>query len=142
MSARLHTALSDTPLDVAAAHRFVADPAAGATVVFTGVVRNHADGRPVLRLDYEAYAEQVRAVLADVAAAAAAKWPDVLAVYVAHRTGTLEVGEPAVVVAVSAPHRQEAFEAGRYTIDEVKAHAPIWKREHWADGGAHWPGTD
>jgi molybdopterin synthase catalytic subunit len=141
MPARLHTRLTDTALSVDDAHAFVADPAAGATVVFTGVVRNHADGRPVVGLDYEAYEEQAIAALAALAALIAQKWPEARAVWMEHRVGSLGVGEPSVVVAVSAPHRAEAFDAARYGIDELKATVPIWKKEHWAGGGGHWPGS-
>ena len=139
---RLHTRLTEEPLSVADAHAFVADPAAGASVVFTGQVRNHADGRPVTGLDYEAYEEQAGAQLAALATAVAEKWPQTLAIWMEHRVGSLAVGEPSVVVAVSSAHRGGAFEAARHGIDELKATVAIWKQEHWADGTAHWPGTD
>ncbi len=142
MPARVHTRLSDAALSVDDAHVFVADRAAGATVTFTGVVRDHAEGRAVARLDYEAYAEAAEKAMADLAAEVAERWPALLAVWMEHRVGRLEIGDAAVVVAVSAPHRDTAFEAGRYAIDTLKATVPIWKHEHWADGGAHWPGTD
>jgi molybdopterin synthase catalytic subunit len=142
MAARLHTRLMDLPLSVNDAHAFVADPAAGATVVFTGNVRNHSDGRAVAGLEYEAYAERARRQLAALAEHVAQKWPEALAVWMEHRVGNLRIGECSVVVAVSAPHRAEAFEAARYGIDELKATIAIWKRERWADGSCHWPGTD
>ena len=78
--------------------------------------------------------------MADLAREVADRWP-VCAVWMEHRVGSLAVGDDAVIVAVSAPHRDEAFEAGRYGIDTLKAEVPIWKREHWAAGGTHWPGT-
>ena len=142
MPARLHARLSATRLSVDAAHAFVADPRAGATVVFTGVVRDHADGRAVARLTYEAYQEAAQGGLEELAATTATKWPDLTAVWLEHRVGDLDIGHAAVVVAVSAPHRAEAFEAGRFAIDTLKATVPIWKQEHWADGGTHWPGSD
>ncbi|MGH8884267.1 MAG: molybdenum cofactor biosynthesis protein MoaE [Egibacteraceae bacterium] len=152
MAARLHTRLIDAPLSVADAHAFVADPAAGATVVFTGNVRNHSVGgcggtppvpvRAVAGLEYEAYAGQADRQLVVLAEQVARKWPEALAVWMEHRVGSLRIGECSVVVAVSAPHRAEAFEAARYGIDELKATVAIWKREQWADGSAHWPGTD
>ncbi|MGH8900513.1 MAG: molybdenum cofactor biosynthesis protein MoaE [Egibacteraceae bacterium] len=153
MAARLHTRLVDAPLSVGDAHTFVADPAAGATVVFTGNVRNHSVGgyggtppipiaRAVVGLEYEAYAEQASRQLVALAEQVTRKWPEVLAVWMEHRVGSLGVGEPSVVVAVSTPHRAEAFESARYAIDELKATVAIWKREQWADGTAHWPGTD
>lgn len=140
--ARLHTNLTDQPLSVGAAHDFCADPAAGAVVVFTGTVRDHAEGRSVAGLEYEAYEERANAQLAELAASVAARWPaDVTAVWLEHRVGALAVGEPSVVVGVSAAHRPAAFAAARAGIDELKATVAIWKRETFTDGDAHWPGT-
>lgn len=155
---RWHVAISDESLSVDAAHAFVTHPSAGATVVFTGVVRDHSlddgavddgsgGGRPgltraVTGLDYEAYTEVAERRMADLAREAARRWPSLCAGWLVHRVGSLAVGEPAVVVAVSSPHRHTAFEAGRYLIDTLKETVPIWKKEHWADGGHHWPGTD
>lgn len=129
--------VSSEPLDAGSHHGFVADPAAGCSIVFTGTVRNHAPGRDgVTLLEYEAYAGVVESKMAEVVAEARTRWP-IYRVAVSHRTGSLQVGEPAVVVAVSAAHRSECFEAARYLIDEIKARAPIWKKEHWP-GGAEW----
>jgi molybdopterin synthase catalytic subunit len=139
---RLHTHLTDQPLSVGAAHNFAEDPAAGAICLFTGTVRRVTDGRAVAGLTYEAYDEQAEAQLAALAAEVAERWPQVEAVWMEHRVGDLAIGEPAVVVAVSAGHRDQAFEAARYGIDTLKATVAIWKREAWVDGGAHWPGTD
>ena len=126
------------PLPVVAAGSFVERPDCGATVVFTGVVRDHSDGRPRVRsLEYEAYEEEVTPRLAAIAAEARRRWPDIGRLALLHRTGLLAVGEPSVVVAASAPHRHEAFEAARFCIDTLKATAPIWKREAWA-GGEDW----
>lgn len=141
MPARLHTDLTDEPLSVEAAYAFVADPAAGAIVVFTGTTREESEGRAVTALTYEAYAERAWRQLATLAADVAERWPATCAVWLEHRVGTLAVGEPAVVVAVSAAHRVEAFEAARHGIDTLKAEVAIWKQEHWADGGAHFPGS-
>lgn len=141
VDARLHSRLTNEPLSLDAAWSFVADPAAGGIVVFTGTVRDKAEGRAVSGLTYEAWQQRAETQLADLAHEVAARYP-VRAVWLEHRTGALAIGEPAVVVAVSAAHRDEAFEAGRYSIDALKADVAIWKREHWADGDAHWPGTD
>lgn len=141
MGARLHTALRDAPLSVDAAYAFATDPAAGAVVVFTGTVRDHSEGRDVTGLTYEAFGERAEPQLAALAAAVAEKWPTARAVWMEHRVGALAVTEPAVVVAVSADHRPEAFEAARYGIDTLKATVAIWKQEHWVEGGAHWPGV-
>ena len=126
------------PLPLAEVTAFVARPDCGATVVFTGTVRDHAEGRPdVVSLEYEAYEEEVVPRLAAIAAAARTRWPEVGRLALLHRTGLLGLGEPSVVVAASAPHRAEAFEAARFCIDTLKASAPIWKRETWA-GGEDW----
>lgn len=140
-AARLHTSLTDQPLSVDAASAFCADPAAGAVVVFTGVVRAETDGREVTALSYEAYRERAERQLAELAEEVAGRWP-ALAVWMEHRVGTLAIGEPSVVVAVSTGHRGEAFDAVEYGIDTLKATVAIWKQEHWADGEQHWPGTD
>ncbi|MPZ87750.1 MAG: molybdenum cofactor biosynthesis protein MoaE [Nitriliruptorales bacterium] len=141
MSARLHTRLTDQPLSLDGAWSFCSDPAAGAVVVFSGTVRGETDGRPVSGLEYEAYAEQAERQLAALAAEVAQRWP-ARAVWMEHRVGSLAIGEPSVVVAVSTGHRQEAFAAARHGIDALKATVAIWKKEHWADGATHWSGTD
>lgn len=138
---RTHTAISDEPLSFDEAGSWVADPAAGATVVFTGVVRDHAEGRAVAGLTYEAYRERAEVQLAELAARALARWPELRALWVVHRIGSLAIGEPAVVVAASSPHRAEAFAAAQWVIDTLKDEVAIWKQEHWSDGGAHWPGS-
>lgn len=101
------------------------------------MVRDHAPGRSdVSSLEYEAYAGVVEATIEGIVAEARAVW-SIISVAVSHRTGLLTVGEPAVVVAVSAAHRDDAFPAARFLIDEVKARAPIWKKERWS-GGEEW----
>ena len=131
-------ALSDEPLPVADAYEWAVRPGCGAVVLFSGTVRDHAEGRPgVSQLEYEAYEEQVVPKLADIAAECRGRWPDVGRVALLHRVGPLEVGESSVVVVASAPHRPEAFEAARFGIDTLKATVPIWKRETW-EGGVDW----
>ncbi len=106
-------------------------------MVFTGTARDHSDGKTeVSHLEYDAYEEHVESSLRVIAGEAVERWP-VLAVVVEHRVGTVAVGEPSVVVAVSSAHRGDAFDAARYVIEELKRRAPIWKREHWP-GGAEW----
>lgn len=126
------------PLPVDEAIRWATLDACGATVAFTGTVRDHSAGREgVSSLTYEAWEEQVEPVMGSVAAEARTRWPDIGRVVVLHRTGDLGLGEAAVLVVASAPHRGEAFEAARFLIDETKARAPIWKKETWA-GGHDW----
>ena len=131
-------ALSADPLPVGAATDWVVLPRCGAVAVFVGTARDHAGDRTgVDALTYEAYEEQAVPRLAAVADEVRARWPEVGRVALLHRTGTLAVGEAAVVVAVSTPHRGAAFEAARFAIDAVKASVPIWKKESWA-GGSDW----
>jgi molybdopterin synthase catalytic subunit len=131
-------ALLDHPLPVAEASAWVVRPDCGATVTFTGTARDHAPGRPgVHRLEYEAYEGPAEARLGELVAEIRRRWPTLGRLALLHRTGTLEIGEAAVVVAASSPHRGEAFEAARFAIDELKRSVPIWKREAW-DGGESW----
>jgi molybdopterin synthase catalytic subunit len=142
MSARVHTSIGPAPLEIGPAYAFLSDPAAGAVVLFTGTVRNHADGRDVEGLTYEVFAQEAADRLVALAEEVTATWASVKAVWMTHRSGSLDVGEPSVVVGVSAEHRAEAFAAARYGIDTLKETVPIWKQEHWVDGSSHWPGTD
>ena len=131
--------LRDVPLSVDECLTAVRRAAAGAVVVFTGDVRDEDHGRPVVELEYTAHPSAAD----DLAAAAhrvCAAHPDVTAVAAVHRVGRLSVGDVAVVVAVSAPHRGEAFAAARALIDDLKATVPIWKRQVFADGGVEWVG--
>jgi molybdopterin synthase catalytic subunit len=129
--------LSDTPIDVAALRVAIEDPAAGACVTFEGWVRNHNAKRAVTRLDYQAYGalaeDEGEAILADAVATFSLR-----AARCVHRTGALAIGDMAVWVGVSADHRDAAFAACRWIIDEVKRRVPIWKNEHYADGESGW----
>ncbi|MEO6126435.1 MAG: molybdenum cofactor biosynthesis protein MoaE [Ilumatobacteraceae bacterium] len=125
-------------LPVAAAYEWAVRPGCGAVVLFSGTVRDHAEGRDgVQYLTYEAYDEQAVAKMSDIVNEIRTRWPSTGAVAMLHRTGRIEIGESTVVVVVSSPHRAEAFEAGRYGIDALKASVPIWKHEVW-DGGSDW----
>lgn len=125
----------DGPSPVAEALAWAVKPGCGVLVTFWGTVRDHSEGRAgVVSLEYEAYLEQVIPRLAAVASAAQSRWPVVGRNVLLHRVGRLRLGEVSVVVAVSTPHRAEAFEAARFCIDAVKASVPIWKRETWAKG--------
>jgi molybdopterin synthase catalytic subunit len=131
-------ALAPAHLPVAAVSAWVVRPDCGATVTFTGTARDHAPGRPgVHRLEYEAYEEPATARLHALLAELRVRWPSLGRVALLHRVGVVELEDAAVVVAVSAPHRAEAFEAARFAIDELKRSVPIWKREAWA-GGESW----
>lgn len=125
------------PLDPDALKRALVDARAGAFVAFEGWVRDHNEGRPVRSLDYEAYAALAEAEGDRILAEAKQKFP-VLAAACIHRVGHLRLGDLAVWVGVSAAHRDAAFAACRYIIDETKARVPIWKKEHYADGASQW----
>jgi molybdopterin synthase catalytic subunit len=116
---------------------FVADPAAGATCVFAGTVRNRSEAGDVSGLVYEAWDELAERRLREVAGEMRSTW-SVRRVALLHRTGALDVGETSVIVACSAPHRAEAFEACRHGIERLKQDVPIWKKEALATGDAHW----
>jgi molybdopterin synthase catalytic subunit len=112
----------------------VDDPGAGGIVIFSGVVRNETGGRPVKFLEYEAHVAMAEAKLREIGAAIHARWPEVKRVAMLHRVGRLEIGESSVLIAVSAAHRGDAFEACRYAIDTLKRVVPVWKKEHFEDG--------
>jgi molybdopterin synthase catalytic subunit len=115
----------------------VADPAAGAVVLFSGTVRDHSDAGGVTGLDYESWDERALSEMQAIGEQLFERWP-IRRAALWHRTGRLAVGEISVIVAVSAPHRDEAFAAGRHGIERIKHDVPIWKKERLADGDAHW----
>ncbi|MBC7923903.1 MAG: molybdenum cofactor biosynthesis protein MoaE [Ferruginibacter sp.] len=125
--------LTDQPIAVADVIAAVQSDRAGAVDVFIGVVRNRSQSKNVVRLEYEAYEAMALRKLRELAAEAKMRWP-VEEVAIVHRKGVLQVGEVAVVVAVSTPHRKEAFEACQYLIDTLKEVVPIWKKEVYEDG--------
>ncbi len=117
----------------------VADPGSGATATFLGTTRATNRGRKVLKLEYEAYEDMAVAELEKIGDEARERW-GLTGVAIVHRVGEVPLGESSVVIAVSSPHRTEAFEAGRYCIDRLKLVAPIWKKEHF-EGGEVWIGS-
>jgi molybdopterin synthase catalytic subunit len=130
------------PIDVREIEAVVRGDARGALVTFCGIVRERADdGRQVSGLTYEAHSEMALAEFAAIAAEAVTLFGD-CAVAVAHRTGDLQIGETAVAVAAASVHRSVAFDVCRYAIDQLKARAPIWKKERYVDGGAAWKTND
>ena len=121
------------PLSLSEVVEAVSRVSQGGLVTFTGVVRDHSRGKQVTKLEYEAYAPMAEKKLAEIAQEARAQWPGT-DVAVTHRVGTLQPGELAVAIAVSAPHRKEAFRACEFVIDRLKEVVPIWKKEFTADG--------
>jgi molybdopterin synthase catalytic subunit len=132
----MHIEVTAEPLDPQRAVELVRRDDAGAVVVFLGVVRDHNLGRRVLYLEYDAYPEMARRVMRELAEEAMGRWP-IVDVAVLHRIGHLEVGETSLLVAVSSPHRAEAFEAAHWLVDRLKERAPIWKKEVF-EGGEEW----
>ena len=126
-------------LDATAAIAFVTDGAAGGIAVFLGTTRSERspDGRDLVALDYEAYEEMALKQMRDLAAAARSRWP-VTKLALLHRTGRVAISQPSVVIAVSTPHRADAFEACRFLIDELKKSVAIWKKEIWSAGPGTW----
>jgi MoaE-MoaD fusion protein len=122
------------PLSPDAIAAEVDDPGAGGIVIFSGVVRNETGGRPVKFLEYEAHAAMAEAKMREIGESLRARWSGVKAVVMLHRIGRLEIGEASVLIAVSAAHRGDAFEACRYAIDTLKRTVPVWKKEHFEDG--------
>ena len=131
--------IRDTPLSLDEVLAAVGDHAAGGTTIFVGTVREQDHGKPVSRLSYSAH-PSAEAELRQVAEKVAADFP-VTALAAVHRVGDLELGDTAVIVAVAAPHRDEAFRASRRLIDDLKAHVPIWKHQSFADGETEWVGV-
>ena len=121
------------PIELAGLHE--ADPRDGASCVFLGVVRNENKGRVVVSLEYEAYEDMALALMEQIAAETRERFPSITRLVMIHRLGHLQIGDASVAVAVSSPHRAVAFEACRHAIDTLKAKVPIWKKEHYADGG-------
>jgi molybdopterin synthase catalytic subunit len=136
--ARDWVALTDVALPLDAAAQWATVAGAGAVVTFTGVVRDHAEGRPgVVAMTYEAYEGPAVRALNEIAAEIRRRWPDVERIALLHRVGELQLSEASVVIVVSAAHRGVAFAAAEFAIDTLKESVPIWKREHWA-GGSDW----
>ena len=128
--------LTERPIDVELLIERVESDARGGVALFLGTVRNHHGGREVERLEYSAYGPMAEAECARIASEAERTWG--AAVALEHRTGALGIGDISVAVAAAAPHRDEAFAACRYVIEEMKRRVPIWKREYYADGTVAW----
>lgn len=121
------------PIDILQVTEKVMTPKAGAVTTFTGTVREFTKGKQTLYLVYEAYKEMAEKKLAQIGEEIQKQWPDAL-VAITHRVGRLEIGDIAVVIAVSTPHRKDAYLANEYAIERIKEIVPIWKKEHWEDG--------
>jgi molybdopterin synthase catalytic subunit len=135
--------LVHSPIDAAAVLAQVASHDAGAVILFLGTTREFTQGRRTASLDYECYPEMAEKKLAELEAEARSRWP-LTGCSIVHRLGHLALGEASIAIAVSSPHRHDAFAAGQWLIDTIKEVVPIWKQENWADGTSQWvhPGLD
>ena len=136
-TSRPRIGLTDGPIDVAAVQRSVAGAGRGAVLLFLGTVRDHHRGRAVDRLTYSAYRPMAADTLERIAAELEAQ-AEHLRIAIVHRLGEVPVGEASVVIATASPHRAAAYDASREALERLKREVPIWKREHYADGGALW----
>ena len=133
----MHTRMTSERIDPAAVLALVGSPADGAAILFVGTVREQNDNRAVSGMRYDAFVEMADPVLREIAAEAAERaGSDRVAVV--HRTGELEIGDVSVAIAVSSPHREQAFDAARHVIEQIKQRLPVWKHEHYVDGDAQW----
>ncbi|MBD1850042.1 molybdenum cofactor biosynthesis protein MoaE [Leptolyngbya sp. FACHB-711] len=131
-------AITYASLSLEEVYRLADDPANGAVVLMSGMVRDNTEGRAVVALEYQAYEPMAIEIFKQIAHQIRQSWTDVTHVVIHHRVGRLTIGEISVLVAVGCPHRTEAFEACKYAIDTLKHNAPIWKKEHWEDGSTSW----
>jgi len=128
--------ITEQPIDVDTLLDYVSDQSSGATVLFTGTIRDHNEQDKISKLHYEAYQEMAEKILQEIENEVHTKWK--INKFIAiHRTGTLKIGEVSVAVAVSSEHRKEAFEVCKFAIDSIKEKAPIWKKE-FSESGAEW----
>src|SRR5438876_12443403 len=142
MNVRSMIRLSSSEIDYTALTEEVRRPGCGAVVAFLGTVRDLTDGRVTTALDYEAHPTMTEKKMAEIERETRDRWP-IGEILMVHRLGRLKVGQVSVAVAVSCPHRDEAFAACHYAIDRLKKIVPIWKKENWADGTTEWvhPGS-
>jgi molybdopterin synthase catalytic subunit len=131
--------VTNQPIDLNELVRYVTDAEAGAIVPFIGTTRNNNEGRKVIALDYDGYPEMAEKELARIGAEAKNKWP-ICKMAIVHRLGPVQIGEASVIIVVSSAHRDAAFAASRFAIEEIKKTVPIWKKEVF-EGGEVWIGT-
>jgi molybdopterin synthase catalytic subunit len=133
-----HLIITEEPLSADLLIQKVSNPSAGAVLTFVGTVREFTRGRRTVHLEYEAYAPMAIKKMRQITEEIKTRWPEAR-VAMAHRVGRLDIEEISVIIAVATPHRDEAFAAGRYAIERLKAIVPIWKKEKWEDG-SEWIG--
>lgn len=138
MAGKIHVAITDELIDIAAAHSFVADPAHGAVNSFVGAVRNKNLGRDVVGVSYDVFEPLAEKVLQGLCEKVRDEHDGKINIYLSHFKGRLDVGGISVAIVVSTPHRAESFTACRALIENLKRNAPIWKQEHYTDGDSEW----
>ncbi|MCE9508694.1 MAG: molybdenum cofactor biosynthesis protein MoaE [Alphaproteobacteria bacterium] len=138
MPGKIQVSITNQPIDIAAAHAFVADPAHGAVNSFIGAVRQTNLGKDVVGVSYDVFEVLASTVLQQLCEKVAAQYAGKINISLTHFKGRLDVGGISVVIAVSTPHRAESFAACRTLIEELKHQAPIWKQEHYTDGDSEW----
>ncbi len=126
------------PLDINQVYQLADNSANGAVVIMSGTVREQTEGKAVTYLEYQAYEPMAVKIFEQISDRISQTWQDTTSVIIHHRVGKLKIQEISVLVAVGCPHRREAFEACQYAIDTLKHNAPIWKKEHFADGATSW----
>jgi len=129
--------IQSKPIDTLALTNAVGDQDAGAVVLFVGTTRRMTDGRETVKLEYDGYQPMAEAELKKLREQAMERWP-LKGCGIVHRIGVVENGQASVAVAVSSPHRVQAFEAAQWIMDTLKKNVPIWKREQWTDGSTEW----
>ena len=135
---QIHCTVSDKKIDASAVLEFAKDYGHGAQTTFFGAVRARNAGRNVIAVAYDAFEPLAEQILREIADEAREKWGHDLKIYIAHRTGNLAVGEVSVAIGVSSKHRDEAYQASRYVIEQIKLRAPIWKKEIYDNGETEW----
>jgi molybdopterin synthase catalytic subunit len=138
MPGKIQVSITDQPIDIAASHAFVADPAHGAVNSFVGAVRQTNLGRDVVGVSYDVFEALASTVLRQLCEKVCGQYGGKINISLSHFKGRLDVGGISVVIAVSTPHRAESFDACRLLIEELKHQAPIWKQEHYTDGDSEW----
>lgn len=133
-----HAVITDKPLDLMEAQRFVADPAFGAITSFVGVVRNNNEGRAAEAVTYDVHETLAMKALQELCMESMKMADNKARIYVAHAKGRLKVGEASVIIAIGTPHRKMAFEICEFMIDRLKEHVPVWKNEHYTEGDNAW----
>lgn len=129
--------LTHEPIDPSRVLDAVASRDAGAVVLFLGTTREFTNGRQTASLDYECYPQMAESKLQELETEARRRWP-IVKCHIVHRLGHLGLGDASIAIAISSPHRSDAFEAGKWLIDTIKEIVPIWKKENWADGTTEW----